>query len=233
MVANYVRISELSRAHFDEEVPAFHLHWDNVLALTAGQKGETVILTVRGKVVIVRQDLRTLLREFCLEHDINVHELHALYGIVGERTYGYIAGHHQLVPTCGACSDRVVYYMAHRMTDYHAVDNGVLIEFEVEEKSYYLPVDTSYKTFIRLMKAGGQVSQLQLNVLQWQMHNYGLPDQQKYSYQAIRDWRRDRQKCQLASCETIVRYLHQQSYGEELDESILRQIHKLFCTRLD
>ena len=111
----------------------FQPRWDNVLLMTPYDRERTYILTTDG--------------EFAGVHQI---EMQTLYSIVKGQTMGIIAGHYELVPTCGRGNCWVAYYMAHHVDHYqrNQENNGVLITFKCRsQKLITVAVGTCMKTF--------------------------------------------------------------------------------------
>lgn len=210
-------------------VPFFTIDWENVLALTKYHTNQTAILKTTGEKLVLNQPLRETLQKFALDHGIFHYEMQALYGMVNERTLGYIAGPHQLIPSCGAGNDRVVYCMAHHLQEAHRCPNGVILEFVVSNRTHYLVVDTSYCTFRRMMTAGDQVTNLQVSVLNWLLHDYGIekfPNRER-TYYALNNWWQTYRNVQAVRCKALISQSFKRVYGEEVDPDLLAAIDRL------
>ena len=96
----------------------FQPRWDNVLLMTPYDRERTYILTTDGEELILEQRLQEVLRNFGEFAGVHQIEMQTLYSIVKGQTMGIIAGHYELVPTCGRGNCWVAYYMAHHVDHY-------------------------------------------------------------------------------------------------------------------
>lgn len=172
-----IDLTNLAELDIDEETDGFRPTWDNAILMTAYDERRTFVLTWDGRQLVLRQPLHDVLSRFARDNDVMEYERQAIYDLVGARKgRGYVAGHHRLVPTQGTTNNNVVYYMAHRLADDCACRNNqlVLASFRGHKRVFRVYLDTSLKTFERLLESANEVATYQLDALEWLLHNYGL-----------------------------------------------------------
>ena len=144
----------------------FQPRWDNVLLMTPYDREQTYILTTDGEELILEQRLQEVLRDFGEFAGVHQIEMQTLYSIVKGQTMGIIAGHYELVPTCGRGNCWVAYYIAHHVDHYqrNQENNGVLITFKCRsQKLITVAVGTCMKTFERLLHQAHEVGKISSN----------------------------------------------------------------------
>ncbi len=170
-------LNKMSSLLLDEETASFQPSWDNTILITAYDKERTFILTRDNRCMVLPRSLREVLEQFARDNDIAEFECQALYDMIGvHKGRGYIAGHNRLVPTCGTSNGRVVYYVAKRLFDKRATEDGQTVaSFRGRKHQIFrVKIDTGYKTFINLLQAADDAAKLQLNALEWRMHSLGV-----------------------------------------------------------
>ncbi|MBB1062869.1 hypothetical protein [Limosilactobacillus fastidiosus] len=191
----------------------FQPRWDNVLLLTAYDREQTYVLTVDGEEYVLPKRLKDALHDFSKWANVHRIEMQTLYSIVGGRTPGIIAGHYELVPTCGQGNSRVAYYMAHSMDNYQPSqdNNGVLLTFKgTNQQLITVMIDACVKTFERHLKQAHAVGQIQLESVKNLCNRFGIGEQE----------------LNHLSCTTTYheRYLHRKQYEKVFLEQILKGV---------
>lgn len=160
----------------DEETVSFQPGWDNTILMTAYDKDRTLIFTWDGRCLVLPRPLQAVLDQFACDNDIADYERQAIYDMIGvHKGRGYIAGNNRLVPTHGTTNAAVVYYMARYLVDKHEVAGQVVASFQgYGEQIFRIVIDTGYQTFMNLLLAADRAARLQLDILDWMMHNYGV-----------------------------------------------------------
>lgn len=171
-----IDLTKMSELLLDEETASFQPSWDNTILMTAYNKERTFIFTQDGRCLVLPRSLREVLDQFACDNDIADYERQAIYDMIGVRKgRGYIAGNNRLVPTCGTTNTDVIYYMARYLVDKHEVDGQVVASFQGhEEHIFRIVIDTGYQTFMNILLAADEAAKLQLDILDWLMHNYGV-----------------------------------------------------------
>ncbi len=170
-------LSKMSSLLLDEETASFQPSWDNTILMTAYDRERTFILTWDGRYLVLPRTLREVLEQFARDNDIAEFECQALYDMIGvHKGRGYIAGNNRLVPTCGTSNGQVVYYVAKRLFDKRATEDGqTMASFRGRKRQIFrIKIDTGYKTFMNLLQAADDAAKLQLNALEWRMHSLGV-----------------------------------------------------------
>ena len=146
---------------------------------------------------------------------------------------GYIAGHHRLVPTHGTTNANVVYYMAHWLDDNGTLtdDHLLIASFHGRKRIYRVCIDTSLKTFDRLLKAANQVAACQLDGLDWLMHNYGVKTVNKKKSVRYHHNIRDKCRCthhriRCAWMIALIRHILRDYLSEEEIREIIKKIKR-------
>lgn len=172
-----IDLTKMSELLLDEETASFQPDWDNILLMTAYDTDRTFVLTWDGRHLVLPRPLREVLEQFARDNDIAEFECQALYDMIDvHKGRGYIAGHNRLVPTCGTSNDGVVYYVAKRLGDKRATDDGCTMAsfWGRKRRIFRVKIDTSYQTFINLLQAADDAANLQLDTLEWRMHSLGV-----------------------------------------------------------
>lgn len=230
MVREIIDMAKLATMKIDGVATNYQVRWDNTLLLTAYDQEQTFILTTDGERLLLRQRLRDVLRRFADENTIHQYEMEGLYKLVGCRTRGYIAGHHRLVPTCGQSNQQVIYYMVHFLD--HAAelvdDKRVELLLKGSQGTYHVLVDTSYRTFRRIVSAADQVAKIQLRIYEYCRHQYGkvqAVDIQERPYESdycvLQDRRRLGEEVLLATILAVIRAAHFELYGETMSQEFI------------
>lgn len=171
-----IDLTRPAELQFDEETASFQPSWKNTILMTAYGKERTLVLARDGRCLLLPQPLQKVLDQFASDNGIADYERQALYDWIGvHKGRGYIAGDNRLVPTHGTTNPAVVYYMAYYL--YHTYEAGgrVIASFHGRKKrNFQVIIDTGYKTFVRLLQAADDAAKLQLDILAWQMHSYGV-----------------------------------------------------------
>lgn len=170
-------LSKMSSLLLDEETASFQPSWDNTILMTAYGRERTFILTWDDRCLVLPRSLREVLEQFARDNDIAEFECQALYDMIDvHKGRGYIAGHNRLVPTCGTSNDQVVYYVAKRLFDKRATEDGqTMASFRGWKRQIFrVKIDTGYKTFMNLLQAADDAAKLQLDALEWRMHSFGI-----------------------------------------------------------
>lgn len=191
----------------------FQPRWDNVLLLTAYDREQTYVLTVDGEEYVLPKRLKDVLHDFSKWANVPRIEMQSLYSMVGGRTPGIIAGHYELVPTCGQGNCRVAYYMAHYLDNYQPSqdNNGVLVTFKgTNQRLITVMIDACAKTFERLLNQAHAVGQIQLESVKNLCNRFGIGDQE----------------LNHLSCTTTYHehYLHRKQYEKVFLEQILNGV---------
>lgn len=169
-------LTKMPELLLDEMTVSFQPDWDNTILMTAYDRERTLILTCDGRCLVLPRKLHEVLEQFAKDNDVADYERQALYEMIGvHKGRGYIAGNNRLVPTHGTTNTNVVYYMARYLADKHEVDDQVVASFQGhEEQIFRVVIDTGYQTFMNLLLAADEAAKLQLDILDWMMHNYGV-----------------------------------------------------------
>lgn len=144
---------------------AYQPRWDNVLVLKAYDRETTYLMTKQGEELLLRKRLSEVLHDLSQLAGVHQVEMQTLYKIVRGQTRGLIAGHYELVPTCGRGNQQVVYYMAHHLDHYqrNQANDGVLLSFHGDgHQLINVTIDACYSTFERLKKQADEVGKIQL-----------------------------------------------------------------------
>ncbi|MGN1282536.1 MAG: hypothetical protein ACI4UB_01805 [Limosilactobacillus sp.] len=196
--AKRINLTKITELHYDEETISFAPGWDNTILMTAYDRERTLVLTWDGRCLLLPHPLPAVLEQFASDNDIADYERQAVYDMIGvHKGRGYIAGNNRLVPTHGITNGGVVYYMARYLRDEHAVNGMVVASFRGRKRHIYrVTIDTSYETFMNLLQAANRAARLQLDILEWKMHNYGVkPVDRQQSVRFYGVCGEKRQKC--------------------------------------
>lgn len=229
-----IDLTKPSKLRIDEETSAFHPSWGNTILMTAYDDERTFVLTRDGRNLLLKRPLREVLSRFALDNDVPWYERQAIYDLTGARKgRGYIAGHHRLVPTHGTTNANVVYYMAHWLDEEGiAVHDGKLIvSFHGRKRIFRVWIDTSLKTFNRLLKAANEVAEYQLDEMVWMMHNYGIKESDKKEsvryYHTVGDQCRcTHHELRCVCMDTVVRHVLMDYLNEEDCEEAIARIKR-------
>ena len=230
----FIDLTKMDKLRIDEETGAFHPNWDNTILMTVYDAERTFLLTRDGRNLLLTQPLRDVLHCFARDNDIDEYERQAIYKMVGaHKGRGYIAGHHRLVPTHGTTNANVVYYMAHWLDGNGTSANGQLMiaSFHGRKRIYRISIDTSLKTFDRLLKAANQAASCQLDGLDWLMYNYGVKTVNKKKSVRYHHNIRDKCRCahhriQCAWMITLIRHILSDYLSEEEIREIIKKIKR-------
>lgn len=193
----------------------FQPRWDNVLLMTSFDRERTYILTTTGEELVLEQRLPEVLRHFGEYAGVRQIEMQTLYNLVKGKTKGIIAGHYELVPTCGRGNCWVVYYMAHHVDHYQRSqkDNGVLITFKGNNHQLITAaVGTGIKTFERLLHQAHAVGKIQLESVKNLCNSFGIGNNEVAHF----------------TCETTdhEHFLHRQQYERVFMDQILKVVSR-------
>ena len=188
----------------------FQPRWDNVVLMTGYDRERTYVLTRDGEGIILPKRLKEVLHDFSEWADVPRIEMQILYRMVGGHTPGIIAGHYELVPTCGQSNCRVAYYMAHHMDNYqlNQENKNILITFKgANQRLITVMVDACMATFNRLLQQAHAVGKIQLESVKNLCNKFGIGDQE----------------LNHLSCTTTYheRYLHRKQYEKVFLDQIL------------
>lgn len=229
-----IDLTKPSKLRIDEETSAFHPSWGNTILMTAYDDGRTFVLTRDGRNLLLKRPLREVLSRFALDNDVPWYERQAIYDMTGARKgRGYIAGHHRLVPTHGTTNANVVYYMAHWLDEEGIAvhDHQLIVSFHGCKRIFRVRIDTSFKTFNRLLKVANEAATFQLDEIDWIRHNYGIDEIDKK--ESVRYYHNFRDHCQsvhhelqCARTTAIVRQVLTDYLGEEDCQEIMEKIER-------
>lgn len=235
-MSEIIGMAKLQALAIDEETTSFQVRWDNTLLVTAYDHDRTFILTRDGERIVLQRSLTEVLSSFARENLVYHYEMAALYGMVGCQTFGYIAGHNRLVPTCGRTNSQVVFFMVQYLD--HAAelasDKRVSLRLKGRHETYHVYVDTSYKTFCRMVRGADEVARLQLQDHECFSQRYGKHrveelGERRYEddYCVIEERKRHSKEIRLAEIVGILIAAHTIVYNEEIDPRLLRCIKRL------
>ena len=208
-----IDISRLCDLNNYSVTTVFQPRWDNVLLMTPYDRKRTYILTIDGEELILEQRLQEVLRNFGEFAGVHQIEMQTLYSIVKGQTMGIIAGHYELVPTCGRGNCWVAYYMAHHVDHYqrNQGNNGVLITFKCRsQKLITVAVGTCMKTFERLLHQAHEVGKIQLESVKNLCNSFGIGNNEVGRF----------------TCETTdhEQFLHRKQYERVFMDQILKVV---------
>ncbi|MBB1080283.1 hypothetical protein H5S09_02460 [Limosilactobacillus sp. STM2_1] len=236
MLRRKIDMTDVANLRIDGVTDNFQVRWDNTLIVTAYDQEQTFILTVDGEQLILRRRLRDVLARFARENSIHSHEMHALYKLVGCRTRGYVAGHYRLVPTCGRTNDQVIYYMVHCLDNAAELVDDKRVEMLLKGKNetYHVQVDTSYRTFRRIVEAADQVAKIQLQIYEYCRYQYGKVNSRNVQerpyesdYCVIQAHQRRSEEVLLATILYIVNAAYEETFGEEISPEFAERIKRV------
>lgn len=231
-----IDLMELHRLAIDGEPANYQVRWDNTLLIAAYDQDRTFILTTEGEKLVLKRRLSEVLDRFAEENSIHSHEMGVLYDLVGCRTRGYIAGHHRLVPTCGRSNSQVVYYMVHFLDDAAELIDDKRVEMLLRGKNetYHVQVNTSYRTFRRIVGAADDVAKIQLQIYEYCRHQYGKKKQEDIhertydsDYCVIQEHRRISEKVLMATILHIVELAYEETYGEMIAPEFVERLKRV------
>lgn len=231
-----IDMAKIASLPIDGVTDNFQVRWDNTLLIAAYDQERTFILTVDGEQLVLRRRLREVLHRFACENSVHNHEMHALYQLVDCRTRGYVAGHHRLVPTCGRTNDQVVYYMVHYLDDAAELidDKRVELLLKGKRETFHVRVDTSYRTFRRIVDAADRVAKIQLQIYEYCRHQYGKVNSENIherpyesDYCVIQAHRRQSEKVLMATILYIVSTAYEETFGEKINPEFIEQIKRV------
>lgn len=211
----------------------FQPRWDNTLLITPYDQYHTYVLTTDGEELILPQRLKAILHDFSEYAETSRLEMDTLYSIVKERTKGVIAGHYELVPTCGQTNCRVAYYMAHAVDHYSKNEQGIVITFKGDNGSLISAlVDACPKTFERLREKADQVGRIQLELVKNLCNRFGIGDTELTHFVGATTpherelHRKQNEQVFFDQIVKIVQQAAEKMFGEDLDKGFYEYIRK-------
>lgn len=231
-----IDISRLGELKDYSVTETFQPRWDNVLLMTAYDRERTYVLTIGGEELILPKRLHEVVHDFCEFAGVHQLEMQTLYNIVKGRTMGVIAGHYELVPTCGRGNCQVVYYMAHHLDNYQErkASNSVLLTFKGHGgRLISVTVDACIKTFERLLYQAHQVGKIQLETVKNLCNRFGVGDDELVHFSCgttFHEQTLHRQQCERVLLDQIIKVVKQTAdkhYGEDFDDSFYAQLKRI------
>lgn len=229
--------SNITALEIETEVEGFQPRFDNFFALTTYDAQRTLILTTRGRLLILRCSLAACLRQFCERNRIRDYEMNAYYQLVPCRTQGLVAGHYRLVPSRGASNPHVVYYNAHFLDSkrYSKERQLVLLTFENKQgELFQLYIDACYSSFVRILAAAEKVSEYQVKNVEEEMWRLGMVRQvpavqgSQEIFQQHQDAGRFNNQIQCKMFYEMLTTVFENSYGQKPDQVVYESVSNIF-----
>ncbi|MBD5091444.1 MAG: hypothetical protein HDT49_07145 [Lactobacillus sp.] len=233
MVRKTIDMSMLDKLKIDGEVANYLVQWDNTLLLTAYDQNRTFVLTIDGEQLLIRERLKDVLSRFAQANLIYEYEMEVHFAKVG---WGYVAGHHRLVPTCGSSNEQVIYYMVHLMEGASELESDKRVEMIMNGRKgdkYHVQIATSERTFRRIVSAADEVAHDQLSLFEYWMYRLGKLKREGLKWTYFGDYcvytKLRKLALDLFICTVlhILNKAHKKVYGEETPAELVKEVKRV------
>lgn len=230
-----INITTFAAHQADYVVDAFHVTWQSVMLLTSRQyRGEktTLVVTKLGKTIIICRPLADVLRQFFTENCVNEAENRVFYRMLGmtRTTRSAVAGNYQLVPTCGAANEEVVWVMTHHLVHAERLENHLGLQFAVNGAPLFVTVQFCATSFLSNLRAADKVAHLQLELADFRDYCHGYPHAKVRPTDYQRRRRLQRQLMEYN--QLLCLYQHEIVMKRAFEQKKLSQEERLVISRL-
>lgn len=239
-INNFLDATRFNANLISEELLDYQLTWENFLLLMerpGARHAQTLLLTVRGNLLVVKRPLRGLLREFfasqCLDDDHNwaYYQFFALNG----RSRSAVAGRYRLVPTCAPRSHQVCWVMAHQLTSFHAHCRGSLLIFRRQHATHsrlQVLIDSSYQKLKNNLAAADMVGAFQLAMIEYDQYLAGCSTTtlQPIDYARLLQLHQQRERYDFIYQRRRFNRYYRHVYGEDLSTALEQELKRTFTS---